>query len=365
MRGVTAIQAVFAGMLACVVLPGCVEEDPQFELPGTRTSLDAEGAFVHVVTQDRVALCDNARAGTPCGERGSDKHCIAQVCIENLCGDGVEAGDEECDDGNQLSRDGCDATCHKDTAVPRTEGKAGSTGGGKGGSGGQGGKGASAAGGRVSDQAGTTSTGSGGNSTSGEGGSTAGSESAGASGGTAGEGGAGTDGAIAGVGGLAGMGGAGSDGAIAGVGGMVAVGPTWTPSQACTDCRQLNCRQYKGQIDAVGGCLERVDPTFGADVNDASFNADCKAVVECAVANGCAQGLNGVTKCYCGSPNISACSMTGPTSDAKCVAEIERAVRAPSTPSSVISQIRSLDAPMGWAFDLLDCDATFCRDTCK
>ena len=34
------------------------------------------------------------------------------VCVANFCGDGVRAGGEECDDGNNGPTDGCDATCH-------------------------------------------------------------------------------------------------------------------------------------------------------------------------------------------------------------------------------------------------------------
>src|SRR5207237_1557369 len=32
--------------------------------------------------------------------------------VEIVCGDGLVAGTEECDDGNTLPGDGCNATCH-------------------------------------------------------------------------------------------------------------------------------------------------------------------------------------------------------------------------------------------------------------
>ena len=35
-----------------------------------------------------------------------------QPCHAALCGDGIVAGTEECDDGNSRSNDGCDSTCH-------------------------------------------------------------------------------------------------------------------------------------------------------------------------------------------------------------------------------------------------------------
>lgn len=35
---------------------------------------------------------------------------VAGKCT-TICGDGFKAGDEECDDNNTLSRDGCSSTC--------------------------------------------------------------------------------------------------------------------------------------------------------------------------------------------------------------------------------------------------------------
>ncbi|WP_437295391.1 DUF4215 domain-containing protein [Sorangium sp. So ce426] len=35
----------------------------------------------------------------------------ASACAP-VCGDGIEAGPEECDDGNTTSGDGCSSTCH-------------------------------------------------------------------------------------------------------------------------------------------------------------------------------------------------------------------------------------------------------------
>jgi cysteine-rich repeat protein len=38
-------------------------------------------------------------------------HCIFNACVKNACGDGYSAGNEECDDGNQVDGDGCSARC--------------------------------------------------------------------------------------------------------------------------------------------------------------------------------------------------------------------------------------------------------------
>jgi cysteine-rich repeat protein len=53
-------------------------------------------------------------AGTAIAEGascGTDKICRSNVCVSSLCGDTVVAAGEECDDGNLIEGDGCDATC--------------------------------------------------------------------------------------------------------------------------------------------------------------------------------------------------------------------------------------------------------------
>lgn len=59
--------------------------------------------------------CKGKANGLMCGSMG--EHCIAGHCVVNSCGDGVKAGSEECDDGNQVLLDGCDPTCHKDKVI--------------------------------------------------------------------------------------------------------------------------------------------------------------------------------------------------------------------------------------------------------
>jgi cysteine-rich repeat protein len=52
--------------------------------------------------------CESAEAGVACGE---NQHCIDHRCVPNYCGDGIAAGQEQCDDGNQLLGDGCTPSC--------------------------------------------------------------------------------------------------------------------------------------------------------------------------------------------------------------------------------------------------------------
>ncbi len=60
---------------------------------------------------DPVATCDEAPNGTPCGEPGKGTHCLFDACVKNACGDGVKAGGEACDDGDELDGNGCSARC--------------------------------------------------------------------------------------------------------------------------------------------------------------------------------------------------------------------------------------------------------------
>ncbi len=53
-------------------------------------------------------LCDGAARGTVCAP---GKHCLDGSCTANVCGDGIGAGLEECDDGNLGAGDGCSAAC--------------------------------------------------------------------------------------------------------------------------------------------------------------------------------------------------------------------------------------------------------------
>jgi cysteine-rich repeat protein len=93
---------LFAVLLSCGALSGCRAE--QLELP-------ARDAGAHGLDKD------NDPVSEPCADQpdgfvcGSERHCIDGDCMFNTCGDGVTAGDEECDDGNEVLGDECSPSC--------------------------------------------------------------------------------------------------------------------------------------------------------------------------------------------------------------------------------------------------------------
>ncbi|MDD5307824.1 MAG: kelch repeat-containing protein [Deltaproteobacteria bacterium] len=65
-----------------------------------------DGSFVHVVENGRIWVI---------GGTGSTNATVAVYHPKCYgCGDGVKTSGEECDDGNIVSGDGCDATCHNE-----------------------------------------------------------------------------------------------------------------------------------------------------------------------------------------------------------------------------------------------------------
>ncbi len=85
--------------------------DPVAEIDaGPMTTPDDAGVAGPLPTQPDAGheVCFAAASGTVCG---ADMHCLNDVCTSNVCGDGIGAGSEQCDDGNVRDADGCDATC--------------------------------------------------------------------------------------------------------------------------------------------------------------------------------------------------------------------------------------------------------------
>src|SRR5262245_7439775 len=67
------------------------------------------------VTSAAISACDGKLEQDPCSMPGMPSgQCRNGVCVSVVCGDGIVAGDEVCDDGNTLSCDGCSADCRSD-----------------------------------------------------------------------------------------------------------------------------------------------------------------------------------------------------------------------------------------------------------
>jgi cysteine-rich repeat protein len=337
----------------------------------------------------RSAPCDQAPAGTPCGEPGQRMHCIFDACVKNACGDGFPAEGEACDDGNERSGDGCselcvleiapgcgngvlepgegcddgntsdDDRCTSDCTAARC------------------GDGIVSAGeqcddGNTSDGDPCTSRcqdappcedcelptdmGSGGMGATGSGG-TGGSGTGGSGTGGSGTGGSGTGGS--------GTGGSGTGGS--GTGGS---GTGGSPGADCDACRTTSCTSYLGVpgYDVVAGCFDsggtgtQARTDFGAAF-DATFIQNCVDAVNCSYANDCAYDVaNIVNPCYCGAISVDTCNVSGPAAGAPCRAQWEAATRGP-TNTDVLLRISDTTYPSGWAYSLLECDAMHCDDS--
>jgi cysteine-rich repeat protein len=92
-------------LFACSESPA---SDTRPDGDGGRPTLPSKDASAEVV----VAECDQAADGTPCGD-SEGMHCVFGVCSANQCGDGVIAGGEQCDDGNDRDGDGCPSDCQE------------------------------------------------------------------------------------------------------------------------------------------------------------------------------------------------------------------------------------------------------------
>jgi cysteine-rich repeat protein len=89
-----------AGALAVLVL-SCSDDSRPIKKIAQRPTSSEE------VTTDP---CEDKEDGESCGMA---RHCIQERCLINICGDGIVAGTEQCDDGNQSDTDDCTPSCQR------------------------------------------------------------------------------------------------------------------------------------------------------------------------------------------------------------------------------------------------------------
>ncbi len=88
------------------------------------TTCTAYADFTLCVTPEQLADCEGRAEGDACGADASSGFCRGGACLPIGCGNGriddlVFSTDEECDDGNRISHDGCSSTCRDE--VPRVD----------------------------------------------------------------------------------------------------------------------------------------------------------------------------------------------------------------------------------------------------
>jgi cysteine-rich repeat protein len=91
----------------------CVSTDP------TRNCNDPTNPCPGIGTCNNLThTCSRGNPPSELASCGDGKACVHQVCTDHYCGNGkVDSPDEECDDGNPLTGDGCEANC-KFSCVP-------------------------------------------------------------------------------------------------------------------------------------------------------------------------------------------------------------------------------------------------------
>jgi len=99
------------GLIVGVALAGCI--DSNLIDCGDRA---CPGGSVCVPTgcaaPDQVTACTGLPDGTECDTKEfTGGACLTGVCLQIICGDGIVVPPEVCDDGNQLSGDGCSSDC--------------------------------------------------------------------------------------------------------------------------------------------------------------------------------------------------------------------------------------------------------------
>jgi cysteine-rich repeat protein len=141
-----------------------------------------------------------------------------------------------------------------------------------------------------------------------------------------------------------------------------------TSLEACDPCRRADsqCTDYMGSgINLVDECL-----ILGPEGTGADFADKCAALSACITQSRC-DLLDDEIRigCYCGAGNdLTACQNDTTPASGPCVAEFLAAAGCASQakPSAcVINLAGDISLPVGYAVYLAECDRTFCLDECR
>jgi cysteine-rich repeat protein len=96
--------------LTCALLVGCAR-DSLVRCAGELCALDSQCYMdIECVTNAQLSACASVADGQEC-DAVPNGHCASGVCRSTICGDGIVEFGEACDDGNNVSGDGCAADC--------------------------------------------------------------------------------------------------------------------------------------------------------------------------------------------------------------------------------------------------------------
>jgi cysteine-rich repeat protein len=99
---------VLAGAAAGCIDPGLVQCDNGLVCPVTQRCDDLHRSCV---IPEQLVACDGAADGADCTAGPVSGGCFDRVCLPRGCGNRVVEPGEMCDDGNQITGDGCSGDC--------------------------------------------------------------------------------------------------------------------------------------------------------------------------------------------------------------------------------------------------------------
>lgn len=100
-------------MVVLGALAGCLEANVVLCADGVACPVSYRCDDLHhtCVSPDQFVVCEGAADGVGCATSSISGGCFDHVCLPRGCGNRVVEPGEMCDDGNQLSDDGCSSDC--------------------------------------------------------------------------------------------------------------------------------------------------------------------------------------------------------------------------------------------------------------